>query len=335
MEYRHFEPLGRQLSRLILGTGHFHDAVERQSFEVLDRWLESGGNSLDTAHFYRGGETERLLGRWLEARGCREQVLLITKGAHPVQGFTPRVTPTAIKADLGESLERLRTDFIDIFLLHRDDPTQPVGPLLEALNEHLVAGRIRSFGASNWTTRRLDEAAEYATANGMAGLACSSPYLSLASQNLAPWPGCVSAADPASLRWYQERQMPLLAWSSQAHGFFSCGADKTCDGDREMERVYYNSVNWKRHERVSATSAERGCDNTALALAWVLAQPLPVHALIGPRNLAQLAKSLEALKIALSPEDVRWLAWGEELPDDEPDSAASRSEAETPSHQSV
>lgn len=308
MEYRMFEPLKRPLSRLILGTGRFHLAVEQDAFDLFDHWLELGGNSLDSAHVYRGGESERVVGKWIVARGCRQQVVLISKGAHPDVDFRPRVTPAAINADLTESLQRLETDYIDIYLLHRDDPSMPVGPLIEALNEHVAAGRIRCFGASNWTLPRLEEAAEYADAKGLNGFACSSPQLSLATQNVAPWTGCVSASDFASLNWYRRTRLVLLAWSSQARGFFGCGVEKNCDDDPEMARIYYNEANWERHRRVSELARQRGCTNTAVALAWVLAQPFPVHALVGSRTLDQLDASAAAFDISLTPDDLAWLA---------------------------
>jgi len=311
MDYGIFEPLGRRLSKLILGTGHFHLAVEQQSFSVLDHWLDVGGNALDSAPVYRHGDTERVVGKWLATRGCREKIVLITKGAHPDAEFRPRVTPALIDSDLRGSLDRLQTDYIDIYLLHRDNAAVPVGPLLETLNEQVAAGRIRCFGASNWALRRLEEAAEYADTKGIAGFACSSPQLSLATQNVAPWFGCLSASDPESLEWYKRRQLPLLAWSSQARGFFSCGVDKSCNDDPEMARIYYNDANWQRHRRVSEMAGERGCSNNALALGWVLAQPFPVHALIGPRRIDQLDASLAALEIVLSPHDLAWLASGQ------------------------
>ncbi len=308
MEYRDFGPLARPMSKLVLGTGHFHDAFERDSFQLLDEWRRLGGNSLDSAHVYRNGESEQVVGRWLETRNCRDDVVVITKGAHPIDDFKPRVTPSAIRTDLKESLGRLRTNFIDIYLLHRDDSSKPVGPILETLNELVAAGSIRCFGASNWTTERLDEAAEYAAAKGLLNFACSSPQLSLARQNVAPWPGCVSASDQASLQWYEQRQVTLLAWSSQAHGFFNCGLQKSCEGDGDMTRVYFSVVNWKRHARVASLAKTRGCSPNAVALGWVLAQPFPVHALIGPRTQEQLHSSMAGLGDLLTDEEATWLA---------------------------
>ena len=118
------------------------------SFALLDAAEAMGCNILDTALIYRGGDSERVLGQWLQARGNRDDLILLTKGAHPNQDRR-RVTHYDIASDLHDSLARLHTDHVDIYLLHRDDETQPVGPIVEALNEHHAAGRIGLFGGSN------------------------------------------------------------------------------------------------------------------------------------------------------------------------------------------
>src|SRR5690606_23154974 len=113
---------------------------------LLNQVFELGGNTIDTAHVYSGGNSERIIGRWMQARGNREQVVVITKGAAHSQDRR-RMTPFDIASDLFDSLARLQTDYIDLYLLHRDDPHVPVEPVIDALNEHLRAGRIHAIGA--------------------------------------------------------------------------------------------------------------------------------------------------------------------------------------------
>lgn len=298
MRYRRFAPLGRELSVLVLGTSLWRAAGDDVSTELLDAWVELGGNVVDCGREY--GESERVLGGWLDAGGRRDDVVVLTKGAHQA-AERRRVTPADISADLLESLDVLGTASIEIYLLHRDDPSQPVGPLVEVLNEHHRAGRIGAFGGSNWTTQRLGEANAYARAHALEGFSCSSPGLSLARQSEPPWPDCVAADDEASRAWYERTGMPLFAWSSQAGGFFA-GADGPA-----IVRVYGSEGNVERLRRATELGARIGHTANAVALAWVLAHPFPTYAIIGPRTVDELLRSVAALEIELTPEEWRWL----------------------------
>lgn len=298
MKYRHFPPLQRELSSLVLGTTVYRSAGVNASTELLDAWLELGGNVVDCGREY--GDSERVLGRWLHERGCREQIVVLTKGAHE-DAVRQRVTPADIRADLEESLHVLDLDSVDIYLLHRDDPSQPVGPLVEALNEHRAAGRIHAFGASNWTPARIEEANEYAAGHGLEGFSCSSPGLSLARQCEPPWPGCVSADDADSLEWYERTGLPLFPWSAQAGGFFA-GADGPF-----VLRVYGSEDNVERLRRAAHLAAAPGRTANEVALAWVLAQPFPSYPIIGPRTVDELLASVAALDLELTPAERAWL----------------------------
>jgi aryl-alcohol dehydrogenase-like predicted oxidoreductase len=290
--YRRFEPLGRSVSRLVLGT----IVVSR---DVLDAWVEVGGNIVDTAHVYADGDSERALGAWFADRpDVRDDIVVLTKGAHP-DGDRRRVTPADIAADLAESTERLGRG-IDLYLLHRDDPSLPVGPLIECLNEHRAARRLRAFGVSNWTLERIDEANAYAAAHGLEGFCCNSPQLSLARQNEEHWPGTMAATD-AVRAWHERTQMPMFAWSAQARGYFA-GHDS-----ESALRVYDNEENRERRRRAAALASRLGCTANQVALAWVLAQPYPVYAVIGPRTVEQLHEAVGALELSLADDELRAL----------------------------
>src|SRR5437588_7643397 len=192
MLYTHFSPLNRDLSRLVLGTMVMEPARLELTYALLDTWLEVGGNIVDTAHIYNGGNSERALGMWLRERGARDRLTILDKGAHP-NADRVRVTPEDITCDLRDSLARLKTDYIDLYLLHRDDPPVPVGPIVEALNEQKSAGPIGAFGGSNWMPARIEETNAYAAAHELEGFCASSPNLSLAAPKEPVWSGCVSA----------------------------------------------------------------------------------------------------------------------------------------------
>lgn len=298
MKYRRFAPLGRDLSVLVLGTALYRAAPDDTPLDLLDAWLELGGNVVDCGREY--GNSERILGRWLRERGCRDEVVVLTKGAHQ-HGARRRVTPAEITADLLESLDALQTDTIDIYMLHRDDPSQPVEPVVEVLNEHRESGRIRSFGASNWTTERIEEANGAAQRLGLGGFTSSSPGFALATQSEPPWPDCVAADDPGSRAWYERTGMPAFAWSSQAAGFFA-GVDNP-----DVRRVYGGRRNAERLRRAEELGRGIGRAANQVALAWVLRQPFPTYAIVGPRTIEELRASVEAVEIELSEADHRRL----------------------------
>ncbi len=308
MLYGTVPSVGDRVSRLVLGSAAF--SLERQDLvaSLLDRFVAAGGTTVDTAREYGDGESEKAIGRWLRQRDRRDDLVIITKGAHHAPDLTRRVTPAAISDDLTASLESLGVDTIDLYFLHRDDPRVPVGPIVECLNEHHAAGRIRAFGGSNWTTRRLDEANEYAAAHGLQGFTAGSPNLALAVANEPMWPECVSVAgDREALTWYRARQFPLFAWSSQASGFFSGRFSPNEITDPNVARVYYREDNWERLRRAREIAVRLGATPTQVALAWVLHQPFPTFALIGPRAESELLDCLNALEVRLTPADVAWL----------------------------
>jgi aryl-alcohol dehydrogenase-like predicted oxidoreductase len=300
MPYGEIPGVAKPVSRLIMGVDNQrrmpHAAV------MFDDFFTHGGTCFDTAYIYSGGECERLLGQWVRNRGVRDQVVILDKGAH-----TPFCTPDHLTAQLHESLDRLQTDFLDLYLVHRDNPEVPVGEFIDVLNEHMRAGRIRAFGGSNWTLPRVAEANAYARAHGLTGFAALSNNLSLARMVQPVWGGCVHASDAESRAWLTREQMPLLSWSSQARGFFTERADPGRTPEPELQRCWYSDDNFRRRERAFDLAARRGVTPIAIALAWVLCQPFPTFALIGPRTIEELRSSLAALKVALTPQEVAWL----------------------------
>ena len=273
------------------------------AFALLDEWLGRGGNVLDTAQAYGDGDSERLIGEYVEAVGCRPDVAIITKGCHPIGDDTPRVTPGAIHDDLTGSLARLRTDYVDVYMLHRDDPSVSVAPLIEALNEELEAGRVRSFGASNWTRQRLEEANAFAAASGMAGFSSSSCQLSLAVQQEPLCQGCLAARDPADMEFHRRTMLPLIAWAALAGGFFREGPQP----DPDVERVYATPDNRERSSRATQLARAMGLTCSQVALAWVLSQDFPAFAVVGTQRVEHLRELAVAADVVLSPRQVAWL----------------------------
>ena len=319
MNYGRVQGVEKPVARIVQGTVMINSAEKERSFALLDEVFAEGGTTFDTAHQYGGGDSERTFGRWVRERGLRDEVVVIGKGAHH-SGDRKRVTPFDITADLHDSLARFGFDYIDLYLLHRDDPSVPVGPIVEVLNEHLAEGRIHAFGGSNWTPERLREANEYARENGLMPFVASSPNLSLAVQAVEPWPDCVSISGvegEADRRWYEETRMPLFTWSSLAGGFFSGRFTReNLDSvesylDRLCVETYCHEENFGRLDRARALAEEKGLTVPQVALAYVLDQPLEVFALVGCNTGDEFRDNVEAGGVELSPEELAWLEKGD------------------------
>lgn len=315
MLYGQISGVGKPVSRLVQGCVRFSPETQDQDFELLDAILATGCNTFDTAGCYGNGDSERTLGKWANDRGVREQVVISTKGAHPTAD-RQRVTTFDITTDLHDSLARLKTSYIDIFFLHRDNPEVPVGPIVEVLNAHLRAGLVRAFGASNWTHERIHEANEYARTRHLVPFAVSSPNLCLAERVKEPWGTCVSIGGPkgeAARRWYESERIPLFSWSSLAAGFFSgrFRPDNLDSFTHFLDRVvvdaYCYEQNFRRLERAAELARAKGCTVPQVALAFVLSQPMDVYALLGCQTSEEFRENLAALEIRLTPQEIEWL----------------------------
>lgn len=306
MKYGSIEGVEKKISRLIMGVMIPPDQFALPHASVLfDEFFARGGNCFDTAYIYGGGLSDRVLGQWIKNRGIREQVVTLCKGAH-----TPNCYPDLLTAQLFETLDRMQTSYTDLYIMHRDNEEVPVGEFIDVLNEHKRAGRIRAFGGSNWSIRRIEEANAYAAEKGLTGMAAVSNNLSLARMVEPVWAGCVTAHDPCSRAWFEEHQMPLLAWSSLARGFFVTGAPDNLS-DPSMVNSWYSDDNFQRLDRAKEMAKKKGVEPVVIAAAWVLSQPFPVFALFGPGSIAEMNISLKALDVELTPDEVKWLNLGE------------------------
>lgn len=270
---------------------------------VWDTWMEAGGNAFDTAFVYGRGLHEKVLGEWIAARGVADEIVVTVKGAH-----SPYCVPGAISAELDQSLGRLGLDRVPIYIMHRDNPDVPAGEFVDALNRERAAGRIGIFGGSNWSVARLAEANAYAAANGLEPLRILNNNLSLAVMERPVWPGCVTSNDPETLAYLRDNAVMHLSWSSQARGYFlPADLRDRLPADTAPETCFGSDANAERRRRAEQLAAERGVSAHNVATAWVLAQPLPSFALIGPRAPGEIVSTLPGLGIDLTPAEVAWL----------------------------
>ena len=311
MTYGRIAGLNKDVSRLVQGA----DSNHTMPYTALqfDEYFACGGNAFDTSHGYGNpnGACERNLGQWIRNRGIRDQVVIIEKGANPPNG-----TPEGLTQELLSGLERLQTDHVDIWMMHRDNPAVPVGEFIDVLNEHQAAGRCTIFGVSNWSLERLRKAHAYAKRQGKTFFSVLSNQFSLAEMIDNPWPEvlCLSARDPAFRRWLKQTQMPLLPWSSQARGFFTDRAGRDRRDDSEIVRCWYSEANFLRRDRTYELAARKNVEPINIALAWVLHQPFPTFPLVGPRRHREIWSCLQALSVELSPGEIKWLEGASPIP---------------------
>ena len=269
--------VGKPISRMVQGVIQVKVDKEDEGFAQLDAAFERGINAIDTARIYGG--SDKFIGKWMHSRNVREQIVVLAKGSHH-NDVRKRVTPYDIGTDLHDTLGHMKVDYIDLYVLHRDDPSYPVAPIVDALNQYMREGKIKAFGGSNWTTARLQEANDYAAQSGQVGFAVSSPNFSLADQIKEPWADCVSISGgkaETEREWYARTQMPIFAWSSMAGGFWSgrfnrenINAEQGEYFSKLVQECYNSEDNFVRLDRVKEIGAKKGLSVPQVALAWVL-----------------------------------------------------------------
>lgn len=287
-----------------LGTVNFGTSLaEMDAMRQLDRFVELG-NLIDTAHIYGDwvpGETarsERVIGRWLKARGGRDRVVISTKGAHPRLETmqVSRVVPEEIVRDLEESLECLETDYIDMYFLHRDNLAMPVGEILECLETQRRAGKIRYYGCSNWKLPRIQEAKAYADAHGLQGFTCNQLMWSLAEIN---FDGLSDKSfvlmDAPTYAHHKETALGAMAYMSIANGYFS-HRRRNDVLKPSVQAVYHTQENERIFSALCALEERFGLSMMELSLLYFNAQPFATVPLASFRTEAQLEEAISVFK---------------------------------------
>lgn len=315
MKYTFIPYLDKPISQIIYGTANpcFMEGICADGF--IDEILQTGITTFDTARVY--GEAERTLGNWLKKKEKREGVVLISKCSHPSKNNKNRINEYEIKKDLEASLKALSTSYIDIYMLHRDNPESEVGDVIEIFNSLRASGKVRSFGVSNWTHQRIEKANEYAYKYNLIPVSVSSPHFSLADQVQDPWgSNCVTISGHDNVEaqsWYEMTQTPVIAYSSLAHGFLS-GKFKSCEKEQiklYLDKVgikgYAYSVNYERLHRCEILAEKKGYSVAQIALAWSFSSKIKVIPVVTTQNIERLKEDLVALEMVLTEEELKWL----------------------------
>ncbi|MEU2516415.1 aldo/keto reductase [Streptomyces syringium] len=283
-------------------------ADEAESFAVLDAYAAAGGNFIDTADVYsawapgnKGGESETVIGNWFASRGNRADIVLATKvgAGHP----EPRgLSANVIKAGVEESLRRLRTDYIDLYYTHYDDPSVPVEEFITALDTLVKEGKVREIAASNITAERLAEALAFSDASGLAKYAAIQPHYNLVSRDT--YEGDLAAVAA-------RHGLAAVPYYALASGFLTgkYRPGRTVDSARATGAGKY--LESERGRRVltalDEVAAAHEAEVATVALAWLNAQPTVASPLASARTVEQLPALLAVADVTLTEAELKRL----------------------------
>lgn len=303
------------VSPLCLGTALFGATIDTpMSYALLDTFFARGGNFVDTARSYNDwipGErarSEGLIGRWFTDRRNRERAIIATKGGHAADDGAPRLNARDLTSDIDASLARLHVECIDLYYLHRDAPSMPVEPIIDALNVHVKAGKIRYLGCSNWNAGRLREANAYAAGSGQAGFVANQPMWNAAVIDPATLPDPTLEVMNAEMRQlHVETGMACVPFSAQAGGLFSKMQSAFWSLRYRIGRGpagYPFAPNKRRFEAISGIARSRSIPVSSVALAYLTSQPFVTVPVVGCRTVEQLMHTMTAADVRLDASDL-------------------------------
>ncbi|WP_312409175.1 aldo/keto reductase [Comamonas sp.] len=298
--------LGRsplQVSSLCLGGNVFGwTADEATSFRLLDAWLDAGMNFVDTADVYSrwapghsGGESERVLGKWLRSSGKRAQVVLATKVGKDMGDGKVGLRPEYIRQAVDASLQRLQTDYIDLYQSHDDDAQVPLADVMGTFGELIAEGKVRAVGASNYSAARLAEALQTSEQHGLARYESLQPLYNLYDRAVFEkelQPLCVAHG------------VGVINFYSLAAGFLTGKYRQAEDASKsprgaKTTQLYLNDRGLRILAALEQVSARVAAPMGEVAVAWVMRQPAIASPIASASNLEQLQSLIRASRLQL------------------------------------
>ncbi len=313
MDYITLKQLQIPVSRMIYGTAFTRMMEGGNVDELLDYVVEQGVTTFDTARSYE--LSEQVLGDWIQRRGNRDKINVLTKGCNPDMTKL-KFTPQSLRGELEQSLSQLQTDYVDMYALHRDDTSQEVAVFIETLNEFVAEGKIKAFGASNWHYTRMDMANEYAYAHNLQGFSFGSPAFSLAEVVGDPWGGSITISgekNKEARQWFEHNQIPVFNYSSFGRGFMS-GKYRT-DMLQDITEVlpswtceeYVCEANMERLRRTEQLADKKDATVGQINLAWIMQQPFTCCPVFSPSSIVHIEENLKGMEISLTKQEMAWL----------------------------
>jgi aryl-alcohol dehydrogenase-like predicted oxidoreductase len=303
MELRELGRSGLKVSPVCLGGNVFGwTADETASFAVLDEFVGSGGNFIDTADVYsrwaaghEGGESETVLGKWLKRGGNRDKVILATKVGSDMGNGKKGLKPAYIAQAVEDSLRRLQTDRIDLYQSHRDDPDTPQEEVLETYGKLIKAGKVRAIGASNFTAERLGAALAISAKNGLPRYESLQP-----EYNLYERAGYEAELEPLCAR----EKIGVIGYFGLASGFltgkYRTEADLSKSARGEDIGQYMNARGFRILKALDDVAAETKATPAQVAVAWLVARPSVTAPIVSATRIEQCRDLVKAMRLKLS-----------------------------------
>ena len=308
MDYRYMGRTGMKVSELCMGTQTFGWVTEEpDAFQMMDRFADAGGNFFDTSNIYNEGKSEEILGRWLANRGGRSDLVIASKVFFPA-GDGPNDTGLSrkhIMDQIDRSLQRLQTDYLDLYQMHCWDASTPLEETLRALDDLVRAGKVRYIGASNYTASQVLRALLMSDTNGWERFICLQPEYSLLVRS-TEWevlPLCV------------DEGVGVICWSPLAGGWLTGkyqrdqeapAKSRVGEGDRwdDQPEQRADERTWRIIDKLNDLSEVIGKSQAQIALNWLLRKPGVTAPIFGARTIRHVEFNLESVGWELSEEHV-------------------------------
>ncbi|MEH2164791.1 MAG: aldo/keto reductase [Nostoc sp.] len=302
--------LGRselEVSPLCFGSNVFGWTInEDTSFKILDHFIAAGGNFIDTADVYskwvpgnQGGESETILGKWLKHRGNRDQVVIATKVGNDLGIKGKGLSRKYIQQAVEDSLQRLQTDYIDLYQSHIDDESTPLEETLETYRELIRQGKVRVIGASNYSASRLAQALQISQQHGYPRYESLQPRYNLYSR---------SDYEQDLQLLSQEQGIGVINYSSLASGFLSgkyrSEQDLSISARGNSVKQYLNARGFRILKAVDEVAKTYNSTPTQVSLAWLIARPTITAPIVSATNIEQLNDIIKAIDLKLDPDAI-------------------------------
>ncbi len=309
------------LGTMLFGEGSSRSTIEAEAKNIINAFLDSGGNHIDTANAYANGESEKIIGR-ITSDISRDKFTLASKARFATsveRHFGAGLSRKVIKQQLEQSLQHLKTDYLDLYYMHGWDPYTPIEESLRAYEDLVKEGKVLYIGVSNFKAWQLMKSLSIADHNGYSRFIAGQYQYSLVNRDI----------DNEYISLFKSEGLNLVAWGPLGGGFLSGKykqheqpkEGRIADADQTSEEAWHRrdkAQNWKIVELLNDIASTKKASISQVALAWLLHQDSVSSVIIGPRTLEQCKDNLGATNVILNHDEIQALDMVSALPDSYP-----------------